>query len=127
MSGDALGSPMTHDEALLASGPGGRQRGWTFLTNHGHVLLAVATDPGIRIAEIADRVGITPRAALQILKDLESAGYLHRTRVGRRTHYAIEPHQHFRHPATSAQEIDGLIRLFTQPAPTGEEKPEEVS
>ena len=98
--------------------PGGPARpAWTFLTNHGHVLLSVARDPDIRVTDIAARVGITTRAALQILKDLESAGYLQRARVGRRTHYTIRPHQHFRHPATAAQEVDGLIRLFAGPAP----------
>jgi hypothetical protein len=96
--------------------PGATKRpSWTFLTNHGHVLLSVAANPDIRVAEIADRVGITPRAALQILKDLEDGGYLHRTRVGRRTSYSIEPHQHFRHPTTATQEIGGLIRLFSGP------------
>ncbi len=95
--------------------PASPRPAWTFLTNHGHVLLAVATDPRLRVADIAERVGITPRAALQILKDLETGGYLHRTRVGRRTQYTIEPHQHFRHPATAAREIDGLIELFSEP------------
>ena len=101
-----------------APGPGRPARpAWTFLTNHGHVLLSVAREPDILVADIAERVGITTRAALQILKDLESAGYLQRTKVGRRTHYTIRPHQHFRHPATAAQEVDGLIRLFSGPAP----------
>lgn len=111
------------DQAPLP-GPGGPTRpAWTFLTNHGHVLLSVAQDPEIRVADIAGRVGITPRAALQILKDLEDAGYLHRTRVGRRTRYRVEPHQHFRHPATASQEVDGLIHLFSPPKPaTGEEQ-----
>ncbi|HSO16287.1 MAG TPA: winged helix-turn-helix domain-containing protein [Arthrobacter sp.] len=90
---------------------------WTFLTNHGHVLLSVAADPQARISDIAARVGITPRSTLQILKDLEDGGYLHRVRAGRRTRYAIEPHQHFRHPATAGWEIDGLIGLFARPAP----------
>ncbi|TNB73870.1 winged helix-turn-helix transcriptional regulator [Arthrobacter sp. BB-1] len=103
-----------------APGPGRPARpAWTFLTNHGHVLLSVAREPDILVTDIAERVGITTRAALQILKDLETAGYLQRTRVGRRTHYTIRPHQHFRHPATAAQEVDGLIRLFTEPAPGG--------
>jgi hypothetical protein len=108
----------SHRSSQDAPRPGGPVRpAWTFLTNHGHVLLSVARDPDIRVAEIAERVGITTRAALQILKDLESAGYLQRARVGRRTHYTIRPHQHFRHPATAAQEVDGLIRLFSGPAP----------
>ncbi len=85
---------------------------WTFLTNHGHVLLAVATDPAARVADLAARVGISPRATLAILRDLELAGYLVRTRVGRRTHYRLRPHQHFRHPATASHEIDELLAIF---------------
>ena len=88
---------------------------WTFLTNHGHVLLAVAAYPQARVADLAARVGISARAILQILKDLEEAGYLRRWRDGRRTHYAIEPHQHFRHPAAAGREVDGLIGLFRDP------------
>ena len=91
---------------------------WTFLTNHGHVLLAVAADPEARITDIAAQVGITPRSTLQILKDLEDGGYLHRIPAGRRTRYTIEPHQHFRHPTTANREIDGLIGLFADPAPS---------
>ncbi|WP_369253229.1 helix-turn-helix transcriptional regulator [Geodermatophilus amargosae] len=87
---------------------------WTFLTNHGHVLLAVAADPDARVADVAARVGITQRAALGILRDLEDSGYLVRHRYGRRTHYEIRPHQRFRHPATAAHEVDGLLALFVQ-------------
>ncbi|WP_258805444.1 helix-turn-helix transcriptional regulator [Pseudarthrobacter sp. NS4] len=119
---DSAGS---RQEEAPPSTPGGPARpAWTFLTNHGHVLLSVAQDPGIRVADIAGRVGITPRAALQILKDLEDGGYLHRTRVGRRTRYTIEPHQHFRHPATASQEVDGLIRLFSGTAPGTTSEPQ---
>ena len=105
----------TGPEAPLPPAP--PRPAWTFLTNHGHVLLAVAADPEARVTDIAARVGITPRSTLQILKDLEDGGYLHRVRAGRRTRYAIEPHQHFRHPATANWEIDGLIGLFSGPAP----------
>ena len=85
---------------------------WTLLTNHGHVLLAVAQSQDARVAEIASRVGISVRAALAILKDLEDAGYLRRHRVGRRSHYTVDAHQHFRHPATAAHEVGGLLALF---------------
>ena len=89
-----------------------RRPGWTFLTNHAHVLVAVARAPDARVADIAAEVGVTQRAALSILRDLESAGYVTRTRHGRRTHYEIRPHQHFRHPATAQHEVDGLIALL---------------
>ena len=100
---------------------------WTFLTNHGHVLLAVAADPDARVNDIAAKVGITPRATLQILKDLDDGGYVHRSRDGRRTRYAIEPHQHFRHPAAATREVDGLIGLFADPRPsTAAEPPQDI-
>lgn len=111
------------NQAMRAEPPFTRRPAWTFLTNHGHVLLTVAADPQLRVTDLAERVGITPRAALQILKDLETGGYLHRTRVGRRTHYTIEPHQYFRHPTTASREIDELIDLFSEPAPTTTAEP----
>jgi predicted ArsR family transcriptional regulator len=85
---------------------------WTFLTNHAHVLLAVAADPDVRVNDIATAVGITPRAALLILRDLEEAGYLTRTRTGRRTHYEVRRHQPFRHPATASHDVDELLAIF---------------
>ncbi|MGY1812312.1 winged helix-turn-helix domain-containing protein [Blastococcus sp. SYSU D00820] len=92
---------------------------WTFLTNHGHVLLAVATDPDARVQEIAARVGITARAALSVLRDLEDGGYLTRTRRGRRTHYDVARHRPFRHPGEAHREVDDLLAIFTRPDPPG--------
>ena len=63
--------------------------GWTFLSNHGHVLLAVSQDPDSRVTDLAARVGISTRATLSILDDLERAGYVRRTKEGRRTHYTV--------------------------------------
>lgn len=85
---------------------------WTLLTNHGHVLLAVAADPDARVADIAARVGITTRSALGILKDLEEGGYLLRNRRGRRRHYEVRPHEHFRHPSTAQHEVGELLAIF---------------
>ena len=89
-----------------------RRPTWTFLTNHGHVLLAVAADPDTRVEEVAARVGISSRAVLAILRDLEDAGYLTRTRRGRRTHYEVVPHRPFRHPGEADREVDELLALF---------------
>jgi len=87
-------------------------RDWTFLSNHAHVLLAAATRPDALTDELATTVGITRRATLSILKDLEEAGYLTRTRVGRRTRYAITPHRPFRHPTAAHREVDELLDIF---------------
>lgn len=61
-----------------------------FVTNHGLVLACIAADPNVRLRDIADIVGITERTAAQIVGELEHAGYLTKTRVGRRNQYRID-------------------------------------
>lgn len=82
---------------------------WTFLTNHGHVLVCIAQDPGIRGRDIADRVGITERAAQSIIADLVSAGYVTRSRVGRRNYYEINADLPVRHPVEQPHRIGELL------------------
>ncbi|MCN0181348.1 helix-turn-helix transcriptional regulator [Salinispora arenicola] len=90
-------------------------KGWMFLTNHAHVLLAIVREPTARLRDIATSVGITERAAQTIVADLEAAGYLHRERVGRRNAYTINAAGRFRHPAEADHHIGDLIHLFTNP------------
>ncbi len=91
--------------------PGRARPAWTFLTNHGHVLVCVATDPGIRGRDIAARVGITERAAQAIVADLVGAGYVRRTRIGRRNHYEINPDLPLRHEVEQPHRIGELLAL----------------
>lgn len=93
-------------------GPTGAARGWTFLTNHGHVLLAIARDPTARLRDVAATVGVTERAVHAIVADLEAGGYLNRTRVGRRNHYTVNPGGRFRHPAEADRYIGDFLALF---------------
>ena len=65
---------------------------WSFLTNHAGVLLCIARDAGIRLREIGDRVGVTERAAHRIVDELVAAGYVSRSRTGRRNHYTVHRH-----------------------------------
>ena len=83
-------------------------RGWTFLTNHAHVLLVVRRDPHARLREIADAVGITERAVQLILGDLESTGYVRRTRTGRRNEYAVLGGP-LRHPLDQGRAVDDVL------------------
>ena len=82
---------------------------WTFLTNHTHVLLCVAKDPGMRVRDIADCVGITERAVHRIVSDLVDAGYLIRHRVGRRNEYEIDRGLPLRHPTEGNHNIGRLL------------------
>jgi DNA-binding IclR family transcriptional regulator len=65
---------------------------WTFLTNHARVLLCIAHDPGIRLRDIAGRLGITERSAYGIVTDLTDAGYIVKEKDGRRNRYEIQTH-----------------------------------
>ncbi|WP_428962401.1 helix-turn-helix transcriptional regulator [Micromonospora fluostatini] len=94
-------------------GGNGNTRHWTFLTNHAHVLLAIARNPTARLRDVAAEVGVTERAAQAIVADLEAGGYLRRTRVGRRNEYTLNPAGHFRHPAEADQQVGALLALFT--------------
>jgi hypothetical protein len=61
----------------------------TLLTGHGHVLVEIARDPTARMRDMAAAAGITERTAQVIVADLEAAGYVTRTRTGRRTRYTV--------------------------------------
>jgi DNA-binding MarR family transcriptional regulator len=89
-----------------------RGRDWTFLSNHGHVLVALSRDPQSRLRDIAEVVGITERATQGVLKDLEEEGYVSKTRVGRRNEYQLNPELRLRHPAESATSIRDLLGIF---------------
>ncbi len=86
---------------------------WSFLTNHAQVLLCIADDPGIRLREIGDRVGITERAAHRIVDELVAAGYVSRTRSGRRNHYTIHGHLPLPDRIARRQRLGDLLAILT--------------
>jgi predicted ArsR family transcriptional regulator len=62
---------------------------WGFITNHGLVLAAITKHPSSTAREIGDDVGITERAALRIINDLDNEGYITKNKIGRQNHYRI--------------------------------------
>jgi DNA-binding MarR family transcriptional regulator len=85
---------------------------WDFLTNHAHVLVCVARDPGIRLRDIADAVGITERAAHRIVSELADAGYLVRERQGRRNRYQVKTKLPLPHPLAEQGEVGDLLKVL---------------
>jgi hypothetical protein len=85
---------------------------WSFLTNHALVLLCIAHDPGIRLREIGDTVGITERAAHRIVSELAAAGYISRERNGRRNRYTIQSHLPLPDPLAREQRIGDLLDIL---------------
>jgi DNA-binding MarR family transcriptional regulator len=86
---------------------------WTFLSNHGHVLIQISMNSESRVRDIAEAVGITERSALSILSDLEKADFISVERVGRRNTYRVNPHKNFRHPNEARKPIGALMKIFS--------------
>jgi predicted transcriptional regulator len=85
---------------------------WTFLTNHAQVLVSIAHDPGVRLIEISERVGITERAAHRIVAELADAGYITRKRNGRRNQYTIQSDRPLPDRLTNGQKVGDLLAIL---------------
>jgi DNA-binding MarR family transcriptional regulator len=85
---------------------------WRFVTNHAHVLEHVYADPSARLRDIAAAVGITERTAAHIVNDLEAAGYLTKTRNGRRNRYQVHGELPLRHPRHRHRTVGDLIQFL---------------
>lgn len=85
---------------------------WSFLTNHGRALLSIASDPGLRLRDIADRLDITERTAYGIVLDLTKAGYVTKSRDGRRNRYEIHAHLPLKEAVGRELTIGEVLDLF---------------
>ena len=88
---------------------------WTFMTNHGHVVVLLSRHPSLVLREVALRVGITERAVQRIIADLEDGGFIERQKIGRQNHYRIRADQPLRHPNVSHHTIGELLALLNGP------------
>ena len=89
-----------------------RSNSWTFLSNHAHVLVALFRDPRARVRDVAEAVGITERAVLLILSDLEEEGIVERIREGRRNRYRLHLDSPLRHPLEEHRTVRQLLRVL---------------
>jgi DNA-binding MarR family transcriptional regulator len=87
-------------------------RTWTLLTGHGHVLVEIARNPEARIRDISPVVGLTERSVQAIVADLEAAGYLTRSRTGRRVVYTVNRDSLFRHSAQEGHRVGPLLDML---------------
>ena len=86
---------------------------WSFLTNHAQVLILLAEDPDIRLRDLGESVGITERAAHRIVTDLTVAGYVTRTRNGRRNRYGVRYDLPLPDPPARGQKVGDLLEVLT--------------
>jgi DNA-binding MarR family transcriptional regulator len=97
------------------------QGSWTLLTAHGRALVAIAQDPEARMRDLAQVVGVTERTVQAIVADLETAGYVVHTRVGRRNRYTVHLDRPFRHSAQDGHLVGPLLDLLGPPTTTSNE------
>jgi predicted transcriptional regulator len=85
---------------------------WTFLSNHGHVIVQIKQQPDIRLTDLALQVGITERRVREIIADLREAGCLEVTKSGRRNTYRVIEKKKLRHSAESSHTLAELLAIF---------------
>ena len=86
---------------------------WTYLSNHGHVLVALSKDRDLRLRDVAAQVGITERAVQGIVADLVAAGHLVKEKAGRRNTYRVDREATFRHPLESGVRLGAFLDLVS--------------
>jgi DNA-binding Lrp family transcriptional regulator len=94
---------------------------FTFLSNHGLVLLCIAHDPRARMREIASAVDITERAAQRIVAELIEYGYVTRVREGRRNRYSVRTELPLALPTTRDIDLGSLLSVLV-PAGSRDER-----
>ena len=87
---------------------------WTFLSSHAHVLVCLAENPQAKLRDIAERVGLTERTVMRLITQLDEAGFLKRSRRGRRNHYEIVAREPLRHPIEAYCTVDRLLRAVLE-------------
>jgi DNA-binding MarR family transcriptional regulator len=94
---------------------------WTYLSNHGHVLICLFRDSEARLRDIAQLVGITERGVSRVLSELEEVGVIQKEKVGRRNRYQLNLTARLRHPLESHATLADLVRILSPkkgPAPS---------
>jgi len=86
--------------------------GWTFFSNHAHVLVCLTHTLQPTTRQIAIQVGITERAVQRILVNLIEAGIIIVKRQGRRNQYKINRDQRLRHPLQSHKTVGDFLKLI---------------
>lgn len=87
---------------------------WTFLSNHAHVLICLASGEDPVLREVAQQVGITERGVQRIVAELEEEGLVTRERVGRRNHYRLHLDRPLRHPLEAHCSVRALVELMAR-------------
>ena len=87
---------------------------WSLLTNHGRLLLAIQSEPGLRVRDMAERLELSERGVSLILRDLREAGYVTSRREGRRVYYRVVLDKPMRRDSLRHQTVGQLLEVFAR-------------
>lgn len=100
---------------------------WTFLTNHALVLAYLSRHPRITAVDLCRAVGITERGVRKIIADLHEAGYISKTREGRRVRYRVNPDLTLRHHAMQDVAIGSFLEALGWHLPSSHGEDEDAA
>lgn len=86
---------------------------WTFITNHGAVLIIIRRKEDVTARAIAEELGITERSVFRIISDLESDGYINKSRIGRSNAYQINRNVSLRRESLRDIAVGDLLRVLS--------------
>lgn len=85
---------------------------WSFLTTHGRAMVFIAEQPDARLRDLAAALDVTERTAYGIVADLTEAGFVIKTREGRRNRYTIRDDLPFPETITRDHTIGDVLDLL---------------
>lgn len=85
---------------------------WTFITNHGAVLALLAEHGQITARQIAQELNITTRTVRRIITELETEGYIHIQKEGRRNRYSIDRERPLRRGDQRSVMVGKLLNIL---------------
>ncbi len=67
----------------------------------------------MRVREIAQLVGITERAVMRIIRELNEAGFIDIQKSGRENRYTVAEHLPLRHPLEQSHSVGELLQALS--------------
>jgi len=86
---------------------------WTFITNHGLVLLYISQNPQCTMRDMAAALNVTERSIQRVLVDLEAEGYIRWHGTGKGNIYQINHTRELKHELTKDSLVGDLLDLLS--------------
>ncbi|MBI4188892.1 MAG: MarR family transcriptional regulator [Chloroflexi bacterium] len=86
---------------------------WTFITNHGAVLVTITKHGKVRAADIALELGLSERTVRRIISNLTAEGYINKKREGKVNQYQLNTELPLRRPGMQDVKIRDLIETIS--------------